>query len=119
MREREKNSLIPTAANSPHRSGHTYIAPSAEKKSGMMMSRGLKADSERCALSAKGNVGDMEFKVDEATHTYTLDGERIPSVTEIVAPLGMDYDEPGEWDKKSASASWCGLSNGYTAKSEV
>lgn len=28
-----------------------------------------------------------EFLFDEATHTYTLDGQKIPSVTEILAPI--------------------------------
>ena len=35
---------------------------------------------------------DVTF--DEATHAYTVDGKAVPSVTQLVAPLGADYDEP-------------------------
>lgn len=33
---------------------------------------------------------------DPATHTYTVNGEPVMSVTQIVAPLGEDYDEPDD-----------------------
>lgn len=32
----------------------------------------------------------MQFDFDPATHTYTLDGRRLPSVTQVLAPLN-DY----------------------------
>lgn len=32
-----------------------------------------------------------EFNFDEATHTYTLNGRRLPSVTQLLAPIGMDF----------------------------
>ena len=31
---------------------------------------------------------------DEPTHTYTLDGERVPSVTQVIKPLAMLDDVP-------------------------
>lgn len=31
-------------------------------------------------------------------HKYTLDGEELPSVTQLVAPLGKDMDDPDEMD---------------------
>ena len=34
----------------------------------------------------------MNFKFDETTHTYYLDGVKIPSVSEIISPL-VDYSE--------------------------
>lgn len=38
----------------------------------------------------------MNIEFDEATHIYTVDGKKVPSVTQLVAPLGEDYDEPDE-----------------------
>lgn len=38
----------------------------------------------------------MTVTFDEATHTYTVDGKTVPSITQIVAPLGKDMDEPDE-----------------------
>lgn len=38
----------------------------------------------------------MTVTFDETTHRYTVDGEIVPSVTQLVAPLGDDYDEPDE-----------------------
>lgn len=35
---------------------------------------------------------DVTF--DESRHAYTVDGAPVPSVTQLVAPLGADYDEP-------------------------
>lgn len=35
----------------------------------------------------------MIVTFDEATHTYTVDGETVPSVTQLVAPLGSPMDE--------------------------
>ena len=32
-----------------------------------------------------------EFTFDEATHTYTLNGRRLPSVTQILKPIGPDF----------------------------
>ena len=36
----------------------------------------------------------MTVLFDESTHTYTVDGAVVPSVTQLCAPLGQDYDEP-------------------------
>lgn len=36
----------------------------------------------------------MELTFDETKHQYYVDGDPVPSVTQIVAPLGADYDEP-------------------------
>ena len=33
---------------------------------------------------------------DPETHIYTVLGKKVPSVTQIVAPFGDDYDEPDE-----------------------
>lgn len=39
----------------------------------------------------------MTVTFDEKTHTYTAqDGTVLPSVTQLVAPLGKDYDEPDD-----------------------
>jgi len=38
----------------------------------------------------------MTVTFDEKTHQYTVDGESVPSVTQLVAPLGADMDEPDE-----------------------
>lgn len=38
----------------------------------------------------------MIVTFDEATHTYTVDGETVPSVTQLVAPLGSPMDEMDE-----------------------
>ena len=38
----------------------------------------------------------MTVTFDESTHQYTVDGVSVPSVTQLVAPLGADYDEPDE-----------------------
>jgi hypothetical protein len=39
----------------------------------------------------------MNVTFDEKTHTYTAeDGKVLPSVTQLVAPLGDDYDEPDD-----------------------
>ena len=38
----------------------------------------------------------MTVEFDEVRHRYYVDGEFVPSVTQIVAPLGADYDEPDE-----------------------
>ena len=34
---------------------------------------------------------DVTF--DDAKHAYTVDGKAVPSVTQLVAPLGADYNE--------------------------
>lgn len=36
----------------------------------------------------------MTIEFDEATHQYRVDGVQVPSVTQLVAPLGEDYDDP-------------------------
>lgn len=38
----------------------------------------------------------MTLEFDETTHTYWVDGRPVPSITQIVAPLGKDYDEPDD-----------------------
>lgn len=38
----------------------------------------------------------MTVDFDPATHTYRVDGVKVPSVTQLVAPLGADYDEPDD-----------------------
>ena len=38
----------------------------------------------------------MNLDFDKTTHRYIVDGHYVPSVTQIVAPLGEDYDEPDE-----------------------
>lgn len=35
----------------------------------------------------------MTIEFDEATHQYRVDGVQVPSVTQLVAPLGEDYDD--------------------------
>lgn len=35
----------------------------------------------------------MNVIFDESTHAYTVDGKAVPSVTQLVAPLGMDFNE--------------------------
>lgn len=42
---------------------------------------------------------DVTF--DPAAHAYTVDGESVPSITQLVAPLGADYDEAAEDDLTS------------------
>ena len=32
----------------------------------------------------------FEVTIDEAKHAYTVDGKSVPSVTQLVAPLGAD-----------------------------
>lgn len=39
----------------------------------------------------------MGLVFNEDNHTYELDGRLLPSVTQIVAPLGEDYDEPNDY----------------------
>ena len=46
----------------------------------------------------------MNLDFDPATHTYTIDGVTVPSVTQIVSPLGDDYDEPDEFTERSVDA---------------
>lgn len=36
----------------------------------------------------------LDVTFDPAAHTYTVDGKPVPSVTQLVAPLGADYDDP-------------------------
>lgn len=39
----------------------------------------------------------MELNFDPQNHQYTVDGKAVPSVTQLVAPLGADYDEPDDF----------------------
>lgn len=39
----------------------------------------------------------MALVFHEDTHIYEWDGVRLPSVTQLVAPLGEDYDEPNDY----------------------
>ena len=39
---------------------------------------------------------NMIVDFDPDGHLYTVDGEPVPSVTQLVAPLGADYDEPDD-----------------------
>lgn len=36
----------------------------------------------------------MNLQFDPAAHQYTVDGTPVPSVTQLVSPLGADMDEP-------------------------
>lgn len=38
----------------------------------------------------------MTVLFNEEKHTYTVDGKPVPSVTELVAPLGADFDDMDE-----------------------
>ena len=38
----------------------------------------------------------MNLEYDEAQHRYLVDGRPVPSVTQLVAPLGPDLDEPDD-----------------------
>lgn len=38
----------------------------------------------------------LDENYDAETHTYTVLGHVVPSVTQLVAPLGEDYDEPDD-----------------------
>lgn len=38
------------------------------------------------------------------THTYYVDGVKVPSVTQLVAPLGDDYDEPDDLMEQALDA---------------
>lgn len=45
----------------------------------------------------------MNIVFDEAAHRYTVDGVELPSVTQIVAPLGNDLDEALELTVEAAA----------------
>ena len=45
----------------------------------------------------------MSIVFDEAAHRYTVDGVELPSVTQIVAPLGNDLDEALELTVEAAA----------------
>ena len=45
----------------------------------------------------------MSLVFDEATHQYFLNGEKIPSVTQLVAPLGDDVDDALELTVEAAA----------------
>lgn len=38
----------------------------------------------------------MKIEFNEDRHQYLVDGKQVPSVTQLVAPLGADMDEPDE-----------------------
>ena len=38
----------------------------------------------------------MTLDYDPTRHEYRVDGKLVPSVTQLVAPLGQDYDEPDD-----------------------
>lgn len=38
----------------------------------------------------------MNVEFNPNTHTYYVDGRKVPGVTQIVAPLGEDYDQPDD-----------------------
>ena len=40
---------------------------------------------------------------DEATHTYTLDGEKLPSVTHLIRYLDVDVDKSRPWIRDEAA----------------
>lgn len=42
-----------------------------------------------------------EFTFDPDKHEYTLDGRVVPSVTQVVAPLGADYDDMDEFTERA------------------
>ena len=46
----------------------------------------------------------MSFEFDPATHTYTVDGETVPSVTEILAPLTVGKYPPNAGVIQQAAA---------------
>lgn len=39
-------------------------------------------------------VASMTLTLDAEQHRYYVNGETVPSVTQLVAPLGADFDEP-------------------------
>ena len=39
----------------------------------------------------------MTVEFNESTHQYLVDGVPVPSVTQLVSPLGADYDEPDDF----------------------
>lgn len=46
----------------------------------------------------------MMIKFDPAKHEYLVDGKAVPSVTQIVAPLGADYDDMDELTELAVDA---------------
>lgn len=63
-----------------------------------MRVRGLKFKDEDEAFEhfRQREIDDMDFTFDEETHTYKLGGMRVPSVTEIIAPLSDHSRVPQE-----------------------
>lgn len=76
----------------------------------------------------------MDFQFDEATHTYTLDGKRIPSVTQIIGTIdpvvetpevieagirgtichdACEYHDRGELDESAVDPSYLGHVHGW------
>lgn len=53
--------------------------------------------------AAKASSGVTDFQFDEATHTYTLDGEVLPSVTHIIRFLDVDVDKSRPWMRDAAA----------------
>ena len=53
--------------------------------------------------AAKASSGVTDFQFDEATHTYILDGEVLPSVTHIIRFLDVDVDKSRPWMRDAAA----------------
>ena len=48
-------------------------------------------------------MGEMRLLFDEPTHTYTLGGEALPSVTHIIRFLSADVDKSRPWIRDEAA----------------
>ena len=46
----------------------------------------------------------MDIEFNEEKHQYLVDGVPVPSVTQLVAPLGEDFDEPDELMEQAIDA---------------
>lgn len=46
----------------------------------------------------------MDIEFNEEKHQYLVDGVPVPSVTQLVAPLGEDFDEPDELMEQALDA---------------
>lgn len=46
----------------------------------------------------------MDIEFNEVKHQYLVDGLPVPSVTQLVAPLGEDYDEPDDLMEQTLDA---------------
>ena len=52
---------------------------------------------------APASPAKPNFQFDEATHTYTLDGKVLPSVTHIIRFLDVDVDKSRPWMRDEAA----------------